>query len=349
MKIVQFSIFLFVLVFFDIIKLSEQREGAVRKFTNKIKDAFIGNKKNESDRPRSKKIDRTRSSRKKKEDGKIEGDCSICMEKLESTKKSKELPCKHGLHLKCLDELKKSGSNKCPVCRANVDTGAPEGAAPPPLQRTNSAPAHLARNGRNNSLNQSGGFFPAELPTHSPVEWHPTQWAGGDGFESDDEQLARQLHAQEFGRSEGMVHQMPMPHYGEQPPPQFHQMPMPHYGGQPPPQFHQMSMPHYGRQPPQQFRPIQMAHYGGPPASQFQHNAPSHNDNYDPYDYEVRDMNPGSGYNAGDMAIDAISGLVSGAVRLGSALLSAGTQTYNDHYQQNNNGRHFPRSTSYRY
>ncbi|KAL3102716.1 hypothetical protein niasHS_001278 [Heterodera schachtii] len=270
------------------------------------------------------------------------------MEELGSKKKAKLLPCKHGLHLKCLDKLKENGSNKCPVCRADVDTGAPE-SAPPPLPRTNSAPSQLARNGRNNSWNQSGGSFPAVLRTHSPVEWHPTQWAGGAGFESDDEQLARELHAQEFGRSEGMVHQTPMPHYIGQPPPQIRLIPMPHYGRQPPPQLRHIPMPHYGRQPPPQLRPIQMAHYGGQPAAQFQHNAPSHNHNYNPNDYEVRDMNPGSSYNAGDMAIDAISGLFNGVVRLGSALLSAGTQNYNDHNQQNYNGRHFSRSTSYRY
>ncbi|KAL3123716.1 hypothetical protein niasHT_002798 [Heterodera trifolii] len=117
---------------------------------------------------------------------KIEGDCCICMEKLGSTKKSKVLPCKHVLHLKCLDKLKINGSNKCPVCRANVYTGAPESAAPPPLPRTNTA---------------SASQFASNLPN-----WQPTHWAGGvGGVEMDDEQFVRMLQAQEFGTiPEGM-------------------------------------------------------------------------------------------------------------------------------------------------
>ncbi|KAL3118841.1 hypothetical protein niasHT_008188 [Heterodera trifolii] len=139
---------------------------------------------------------------------KIEGDCSICMEELKSTKKSKVLPCNHALHKECLKELKNQRQNKCPICRANLDTGAPQSAAPPPLPRTNLSLSQFA------DFDEvfyygwppppqfrpiSMAHFRGPAPGHCLQFWQPMQLAGGDGVGMNDEQLTRMLQAQEYG------------------------------------------------------------------------------------------------------------------------------------------------------
>ena len=44
-------------------------------------------------------------------------ECSICLEKIESTKKS--LKCKHHFHEKCIDKWIKNNSS-CPLCREKI-------------------------------------------------------------------------------------------------------------------------------------------------------------------------------------------------------------------------------------
>jgi len=48
-------------------------------------------------------------------------DCSICLNPVRYTRKSKQLDCGHLYHGTCIDHWLSSGGNTCPMCRSEVD------------------------------------------------------------------------------------------------------------------------------------------------------------------------------------------------------------------------------------
>ena len=49
------------------------------------------------------------------------GECSICLNPVRHTRKSKQLDCGHLYHGQCIDEWIASGGNTCPLCRNEVN------------------------------------------------------------------------------------------------------------------------------------------------------------------------------------------------------------------------------------
>jgi len=48
-------------------------------------------------------------------------ECSICLNPVRYTRKSKQLECGHLYHGTCIDHWLSSGGNTCPMCRSEVD------------------------------------------------------------------------------------------------------------------------------------------------------------------------------------------------------------------------------------
>ena len=48
-------------------------------------------------------------------------ECSICLNPVRYTRKSKQLGCGHLYHGTCIDEWLSSGGNTCPTCRSEVN------------------------------------------------------------------------------------------------------------------------------------------------------------------------------------------------------------------------------------
>jgi hypothetical protein len=48
-------------------------------------------------------------------------ECSICLNPVRYTRKSKQLECGHLYHGTCIDHWLSSGGNTCPMCRTEVD------------------------------------------------------------------------------------------------------------------------------------------------------------------------------------------------------------------------------------
>ena len=48
-------------------------------------------------------------------------ECSICLNPVRHTRKSKQLECGHLYHGKCIDEWISAGGNTCPMCRIQLD------------------------------------------------------------------------------------------------------------------------------------------------------------------------------------------------------------------------------------
>lgn len=52
-----------------------------------------------------------------------DGDCTICMEELESDERAKQAPCGHVFHSKCISRWL-SLHNSCPLCRLTIPPAA---------------------------------------------------------------------------------------------------------------------------------------------------------------------------------------------------------------------------------
>ena len=48
-------------------------------------------------------------------------ECSICLNPVRHTRKSKQLECGHLYHGTCIDEWISAGGNTCPMCRIQLD------------------------------------------------------------------------------------------------------------------------------------------------------------------------------------------------------------------------------------
>ena len=48
-------------------------------------------------------------------------ECSICLNPVRHTRKSKQLECGHLYHGACIDEWISAGGNTCPMCRTQLD------------------------------------------------------------------------------------------------------------------------------------------------------------------------------------------------------------------------------------
>ena len=48
-------------------------------------------------------------------------ECSICLNPVRHTRKSKQLECGHLYHGTCIDEWVSAGGNTCPMCRIQLD------------------------------------------------------------------------------------------------------------------------------------------------------------------------------------------------------------------------------------
>ena len=48
-------------------------------------------------------------------------ECSICLNPVRYTRKSKQLECGHLYHGACIDEWISAGGNTCPMCRTELD------------------------------------------------------------------------------------------------------------------------------------------------------------------------------------------------------------------------------------
>ena len=48
-------------------------------------------------------------------------ECSICLNPVRHTRKSKQLECGHLYHGTCIDEWISAGGNTCPMCRIKLD------------------------------------------------------------------------------------------------------------------------------------------------------------------------------------------------------------------------------------
>ena len=49
-------------------------------------------------------------------------ECSICLNPVRHTRKSKQLECGHLYHGACIDEWISAGGNTCPMCRTQLDS-----------------------------------------------------------------------------------------------------------------------------------------------------------------------------------------------------------------------------------
>ena len=49
-------------------------------------------------------------------------ECSICLNPVRHTRKSKQLECGHLYHGACIDEWISAGGNTCPMCRNQLDS-----------------------------------------------------------------------------------------------------------------------------------------------------------------------------------------------------------------------------------
>lgn len=49
-------------------------------------------------------------------------ECSICLNPVRYTRKSKQLECGHLYHGACIDEWISAGGNTCPMCRTQLDS-----------------------------------------------------------------------------------------------------------------------------------------------------------------------------------------------------------------------------------
>lgn len=47
-------------------------------------------------------------------------DCAICLEEIRLFSNISILPCRHGFHIDCIQELTNSHHYNCPVCRASI-------------------------------------------------------------------------------------------------------------------------------------------------------------------------------------------------------------------------------------
>ena len=46
--------------------------------------------------------------------------CSICLNSIRKTRSTKELPCGHLYHKKCIESWENRGNETCPMCRKNM-------------------------------------------------------------------------------------------------------------------------------------------------------------------------------------------------------------------------------------
>lgn len=46
--------------------------------------------------------------------------CSICLNSIRNTRSTKELPCGHLYHKKCIESWENRGNETCPMCRKNM-------------------------------------------------------------------------------------------------------------------------------------------------------------------------------------------------------------------------------------